>query len=197
VSAADGTAAGNSSGACRCALALRALQPTSAKVGQMWATARGRMPAMTRARMLLLCAAVAACSACTMWKEKPPTSWSSATGGEHFERLLWRSVKEQHWAEVEAHLAPTFVSVHGGGTRDRAATLDYLKSLSLTEYTLGDFNTASHGADFVVTYTARVSGSFQGRPLPSEPIQMMTVWQQVTKSWVAIAHSETRATPSP
>ena len=41
------------------------------------------MPAMAKARMLFLCAlaaVLAACSACTMWKEKPATSWSSATG---------------------------------------------------------------------------------------------------------------------
>lgn len=158
------------------------------------------MPAMTRARVLLLCAlasALALCSACTVWKEKTAPSWSGATGAEQFERLLWRDVKEQHWADVEAHLAPSFVFVHGGGTRDRAATLDYLKSLTLSEYTLGDFNTTTNGADLVVTYTARVSGTRQGRPLPSEPIQMMTVWQQVTKNWVALAHSESRAAPSP
>jgi hypothetical protein len=154
------------------------------------------MPAMPKARALFFCglaAALAACSACTIWKEKPVNAWSGATGGEHFERLLWRSVKEQHWAEVQAHLAATFVSMNGAGTRDRAATLDYLKSLSLAEYTLGDFNTTTNGADIVVTYTALVSGICQGRPLPSEPIRMMTVWQQVTKNWVAIAHSEAPA----
>ena len=151
---------------------------------------------MPKARALFFCglaAVLAACSACTLWKEKPVNSWSGATGAEQFERLLWRSVKEQHWAEVQAHLAPTFVSISSGGTRDRAATLDYLKSLALAEYTLGDFNTTSNGADMVVTYTARVSGTYQSQPLPSEPIRMMTVWQQVTKNWVAIAHSEALA----
>ncbi len=154
------------------------------------------MPAMMKARTLFLCglaAALAACSACTMWKEKPANSWSSATAAEHFERLMWRDVKEQHWAQVEGRLAPTFVSVYAGGTRDRAATMDYLKSLALADYTLGDFNTTTNGPDLVVTYTARVTGTYKGQPLPSEPTRMMTVWQQVTKSWVAIAHSETRA----
>ena len=152
------------------------------------------MPAMTKARTLWLCAlaaALAACSACTMWKEKPANSWSSATGGEHFERLMWRDVKAQHWAEVESHLAPTFVSLYPSTARDRAATMDYLKSLSLADYTLGDFNTTTNGADMVVIYTARVTGTYKGQPLPAEPIRMMTVWQQVTKNWVAIAHSET------
>ena len=150
---------------------------------------------MTKARTLFLCAvaALSACSACTMWKEKPASSWSGATGAEQFERLMWRDVKAQHWAQVERHLAPTFVSLYHGGTRDRTATMDYLKSLSLTDYTLGDFNTTTNGADLVVTYTARVSGTYKNQPLSSEPIHMMTVWQQVTKNWMAIAHSETPA----
>lgn len=151
---------------------------------------------MTKARMLFLCglaAALAVCSACSMWKEKPVNSWSSATGAEQFERLMWRNVKDKRWAEVEGHLAPTFVSLYPGGTRDRAATMDYLKSLSLTDYTLGDFNTTTNGADMVVTYTAQVSGTYKDQPLSSEPIRMMTVWQQATKSWIAIAHSETHA----
>ena len=128
-----------------------------------------------------------------MWKEKPVNSWSGATGAEHFERLMWGDVKAQHWVEVEGHLAPTFVSLYPGGTRDRAATMDYFKSLSLTDYTLGDFNTTTNGADLVVTYTARISGTYKSQPLSSEPIRMMTVWQQVTKNWIAIAHSETPA----
>ena len=146
--------------------------------------------------MLLFCGlavALAACSACTLWKEKPVNSWSSATGAEQFERLMWRNVKDQRWAEVESHLAPTFVSLSPGATRDRAATMDYLKSLALTDYTLGDFNTTTNGADLVVTYTAQVSGTHQGQPLSSGSIRMMTVWQQVTKNWIAIAHSETPA----
>jgi Domain of unknown function (DUF4440) len=135
--------------------------------------------------------------ACTVWSEKPATSWSRATGAEHFERLLWRDVREKHWADVERHLAPTFVSIYAGGTRDRAATMDYLRSLSLADYTLGDFSVSSNGADLVVTYTARVMGASNGQPLPSQPIHMMTVWQQVTNGWVAIAHSETPGTGSP
>ena len=151
---------------------------------------------MTKARALFLCllaAALAACSGCTVWKEKPVNSWSGATSAEQFERLMWHDVKARHWSQVESHLAPSFVSVSPGGTRDRAATMDCLKSISLTDYTLGDFNTASHGADMIVTYTARVAGTHNGQALPSEPVRMMTVWQQVTKNWIAIAHSETPA----
>jgi len=151
---------------------------------------------MTRSRVLSLCAlaaALAACSACTLWKEKPVNSWSGATGPEHFERLMWRDIKNKHWADVQGHLAPLFVFVDASGTRDRTATMDYLKSLSLADYTLGDFNVTTHGADLVVTYTAQVTGTYQGQPLPAGTIRALTVWQQVTKNWIAIAHSETVA----
>jgi len=151
---------------------------------------------MTKAHRLFLCAlaaALAACSGCTMWKEKPANSWSNATGGEQFERLMWRDVKAQDWADLQAHLAPSFLFIGAGGSRDRTATMDYLKSLTLADYTLGDFNTTTNGSDLVVTYTAQVKGTRNGQPFPAEPVRMMTVWQQVTKSWVAIAHSETPA----
>ena len=144
-----------------------------------------------------LLASLANCSGCTMWKEKPAKSWSNATGAEHFERLMWRDVKDRHWRRFESHLAPGFVSVSAGGTLDRSSFLQHAKSLSISDYSLGDFNTSSHGADMVVTYTVRVNGNSNGKPLPTESIRMMTVWQQVTNGWFAIAHSETSSARSP
>jgi hypothetical protein len=158
------------------------------------------MPAMTKARAVLvgaMAAALATCAGCTLWKEKPANSWSNATGAEHFERLMWRDLKERHWKQFESRLAPGFVAISASGTRDRSATLEFVKALSIADYTLGDFNTTSQGPDMVVTYTARVTGTYKGQPLPTESVRMMTVWQQVTKGWLAIAHSESRTTTSP
>ncbi len=103
---------------------------------------------------------------------------------------MWRGLKEKKWLQFERHLAPTFVFVNQSGTRDKAATLEFLKPLALADYTLGDFKVETNGADLVVAYTARISGTYNGKPLPKEPVRMMTVWQEVTKGWVAIAHSE-------
>lgn len=147
--------------------------------------------------LAVLMAALGACSGCTMWREKPANSWSNATAAEDFERLMWRNLKERHWRHFEGHLAPSFVCVSAGGTRDRSAFLQYAKALSITDYALGDFSTTSHGADMVVTYTARVNGTYNNQPLPVEPLRMMTVWQQVTNGWIAIAHSETTSATSP
>jgi len=144
--------------------------------------------------IVLLVAAATSLAGCTMWKEKAATDWSSATGAEHYERLMFKEIKARNWAEVERHLAPTFVAVLPGGSRDRAASLESLKPLALTDYSLGDFDVRPAGADMVVTYTAILQGTYNGQPLPSERLRMMTVWQQVNKGWAAIAHS---AVPEP
>ncbi len=160
------------------------------------AKVRRTMQSMRTSRTLLLGGAVAvlaACTGCTMWKEKPATSWSRATAGEHFERLMWRHVQHKEWTEFERHLAPNFVSLDANGTHDRAAFLESVKAVGLTDYTLGDFNTQTNGPDMTVTYTVQMRGTIRGQPLPPQPMQMMTVWQQVNKGWVAIAHSEARA----
>ena len=46
-------------------------------------TMRAMLPRATAAAMLLLVV-----SGCTMWSEKQPATWNSATGPEAYERLL-------------------------------------------------------------------------------------------------------------
>lgn len=116
-------------------------------------------------------------------------AWTDVTGGESLERNFWREVKDRNWTELERHLAGNFVSASPRGTRDRAATLDYLKQLQLDEYSLGDFQVELNGQALVVNYSLTVKGTMEGRALPTAPIRMMSVWQQQKAGWTAIAHS--------
>jgi len=128
-------------------------------------------------------------SGCTMWEQKP-TAWSSATGAEQFERLLWQEVKARNWTEVERRLGPTFVEVTASGIRDRGQALERLKALDLADYSLGELAVRPNGADMVVAYTITLRAGSGGE----SSLRMLTVWQQVKGGWVAIAHSETGAT---
>jgi hypothetical protein len=124
-------------------------------------------------------------TACTIWKQQKP-AWSNVTGGENLERLLWQEIKAKNMAAVEKHMAPTFVFLSSSGPLDRAATLQRLKDLNLSDYSLGEFNVQPNAADLVVTYTAVLGG---------QTFHMMTVWQQApsTKTgWVAIAHADVK-----
>ena len=149
------------------------------------------MPLLRYATALCLLVSAATLGGCTMWKQPKTATWSNATAGEDLERLFWQDLKAKKWAETEKHLAPIFVSVTPGGTFDRAASLEHLRQLEITDYTLGDFATQLNGDSLVVTYTITVHGNFSGRPLPGTPARMMSVWQQLKKGWVMIAHSDT------
>jgi hypothetical protein len=131
--------------------------------------------------------------ACTVWKEKPASRWSQATGGEQLERLFWQDLRAQKWLELESRMSSTWVFLTPSGPLDRAATLQHMKQVQLSEYSLGDFSIAPGGNDMIVTYTATVHGTLNGQPLPATPVRMMTVWQKSAKGWIAIAHADTPA----
>ncbi len=136
--------------------------------------------------MLLL---VICLSGCTVWRDKKPTAWTDITGGESMERVFWRQVKAKDWAGVEQHLAGNYVFASPSGVYDAAEAIERWKQTELDDYSLGDFNVQLSGNSYIVTYTATVRGKRAGQPLPSGPFRAMTIWQQVARNWVAIAHS--------
>lgn len=132
---------------------------------------------------------------CTIWGEPKTETWSNITGGEQYERLLWKEIKAKNWPEVESRLAPTFVNVDQAGAFDKTTTLEHLKQLELNDYTLGNFDVQPDGNLIVVTYTNSRHGRMAGHAMPEGAFRCMTVWQQGKKGWTASAHSETAITP--
>jgi len=132
---------------------------------------------------------VAALSSCSMYKN-PPKGWAGATGGEQLERLLWDDIKAKNWMVVESHLEPNFTATTPTARFDKAASLERWKKYELQSVSLAEVQVQTAGADFIVTATLTASGMAGGSPIPAEPIHTMTVWQQVSKGWVAVAHSD-------
>ncbi len=124
-----------------------------------------------------------------MWRDKKPAAWTDITGGESMERVFWRQVKARDWAGVEQHLAANYVFASPAGVYDAAEAIERWKQTEVDDYSLGDFNVQLSGNSYIVTYTATVRGKRAGQPLPSGPFRAMTIWQQVARNWVAIAHS--------
>ncbi len=131
---------------------------------------------------------------CTMWKEKQPATWQSATGAGQFERLFWQEIKARNWPEVEKRMSATVVIVLPSGTRDRAAQMEFLKGLEVTDYSIGEMEVRPNGNDMVVTYSIIVRGTLNGQPLQPGPWRMLSVWQQVGTSWVSIVQAGMPAT---
>ena len=145
---------------------------------------------MHRLLTVALLVALACASACTIAPEVKKPNWLQATGGEHYERLFWDSVKAKNWNDVEAHLSGTVVTQTPDTVRNKQQVMEHIRQIDLTDYSLGDIHVEPNGADVVVTYTITLHGTINGHPLPTAPERMMTVWQQVKKGVVVmIAHS--------
>lgn len=148
------------------------------------------MPLRSLPALLLILALVATLPACTMWSQPATANWKNATAGEQLERLFWDTVKARNWTELERHIAPGFILQSPAGPRDRAQTLERLRQLQLSDYSLGDVSTQLQGNTLIVTYTITRRGSLAGQPLPDSPVRMMSVWQQLKRGWLLIAHSD-------
>jgi len=139
----------------------------------------------------MLVAAVALSSGCTLWREKKViNTWADATGGEGLERSFWNEVKAKNWNELQKHLAGNYLAfTPQQGRMDRQAMLQHLQGVQLDDFSLGDVQVELNTNTLVVTYTITARGTSGGQPLPTQPVRMMTVWQQQKAGWLAIAHS--------
>ena len=146
-----------------------------------------------------LCVALAfaliSATGCTVYGEKSKPAWASATSGEQYERLFWDSVKARNWRDVEAHLSGTVVTEAPDAVRNKQQTMEQVRQLNLTDYSLGDIQTQTNGPDLIVTYTITMHGTFNGQPIPDSPQRMMSVWQQVGKGTVITAHTSMPSAP--
>lgn len=151
-------------------------------------------PGMRSRSLLATLPFLALMAACTIAPEVKKPNWLQATGGEHYERLFWDSVRAKNWGDVEAHLAGTVVTQTPDAVRNKQQVMEHIRQIDLADYSLGDIKVEPNGADVVVTYTITLKGTIGGHPLPDAPERMMTVWQETKKGVVMIAHS---TMPSP
>ena len=148
-------------------------------------------------RRLGLCLFIALlATSCTMWKEKQPKTWNSATGPEAFEQLLWQEIKAANWAAVERRMAPTFVTIGPEDRYDRTAALEQLRKLQITDFAMGAVDVRPNGDTAVITYILTVNGTLSGEPFTG-PMRRMSVWQKQGESWLLIATTGTPATAIP
>ncbi|HLY98977.1 MAG TPA: nuclear transport factor 2 family protein [Candidatus Angelobacter sp.] len=119
---------------------------------------------------------------------KHPT-WRNATGAEQFERLMWQSMHDKNWAEVESHLAPAFVGVNAQGKAlDRDGWIEHCKSNLPADYSLGEVQVQPAGGDMIVSYVVRFSKQSAGHVTG---LRVVSVWQSLKRGWVLISQSHT------
>jgi hypothetical protein len=147
---------------------------------------------MTRRLVFVALLGVLAFAAgCTLYGERPVVNhWADATGGIGFERSFWEDVKDKNWNQLSEHLADNYLVITSRGAINRATALERLQHMDLKSYSLAEVKAELNGNTFVVTYQLTLEGKIDDKPISSDPMPMMTVWQQQKRGWVAIARSE-------
>jgi hypothetical protein len=132
---------------------------------------------------------VIASSSCTMWSAKKHANWKSATSGQNLVNLFWGDVKTKDWQSLEGHVAPEFTGIIPPGVTDHAKLMEHLQAMDLQEFQIGDLQTKFSGGDLIVIYSITLKGTAQGKPLPSAPIRILSVWQELKHGWILVAQS--------
>ena len=137
---------------------------------------------LKRAAVILLVAV--GLSSCTMWKNQAK-GWSGATGGEKIEQYFWDDVKSKDFRKVQQFLSSTLVASGPNGASDKDGFFKQLQAANITSITLTDCASHLNGADLMISCTLQRDGAGAGR------FSTLSVWQQYSKGWLMVAHSET------
>ena len=128
-------------------------------------------------------------------------SWTDDDVVNH-DRQAWDAIKRKDSAAFADALADEFIDVTPVGIKNKAQTVDYVKTMELTDATLSDFKTVRLGkAAAAVTYTVRLKGSIGGRPIPENESAVRASTAKVWRGgkWLAVYHqtSSIEAAPPP
>jgi hypothetical protein len=94
-------------------------------------------------------------------------------------------------------LADDQLEVFGSGVNDKATSVNGVKNLVLTDAALSDWKVVLIDKDAaVVTYTASLKGTQNGKPLPANTERASTAWVNRGGKWLAVYHQQTEATQS-
>ncbi len=137
---------------------------------------------LKRAAVVLVVAVLM--SSCSMWKNQAK-GWSGATGGEKIEQYFWDDVRNKEFRRVQQLLSATLVASGPTGPLDRESFFKQLQASNITSVTLTDCASHLNGGDVMISCTVQRDGTGGGR------FNTLSVWQQYSKGWLLVAHSET------
>lgn len=168
------------------------------------------MKRITLAAALLAAAACAACQPTTgpnanqpagnSTPQSTPTPAPTVSAGELIDRekQLSEAVRSKNLEAFSASVTDDMLYVTADGTHDKTQTLDILRKLELTEYTLTDFKVVVADKDAaVVTYTSNIRGSYDGQPLPPGMQYESSAWVNRGGRWLNVYHQDTLVLPTP
>jgi hypothetical protein len=109
------------------------------------------------------------------------------------ERKVWEAIKAQDWTTFEGNLADNFVLITGGGTEDKAQTIDHVKTAHLNDFTLSDWRLGKIDEDAaIIAYKALSTWTSADGKTMTETSYCATTWGKHGGKWTAHSHQETK-----
>ena len=134
---------------------------------------------------LLAASLVVGLTGCTFYGEKKPPTLKSTTSAEQYERIFWSTVKAKNWQQLPGMLAANVMYQVGGKVLSKDQVVPYLQGLNLADYTITNMVVKPNGVDMTLSYTLQLSSA-----TGLQTFTAVSVWQQVPKGLILIAHSE-------
>jgi len=112
------------------------------------------------------------------------------------ETAAWEAVKQKDWDGFGKMLADDYLEVVDEGVHDKTASIQSVKDIDLSDYTLSDWKMTPIDPNTVlITYTANVTAKAKGEPVPPGPYRESSAYVNRNGQWLAIFYQETRAMP--
>lgn len=142
---------------------------------------------MLRLKIWTVICVTALMVSCSEGKPAHLQSWSDATGAEGYERSFWKAIQDRDFDVAERRMAPIYTLTTPTGIAGRDRATQYFRSLGLKNIDIAELQVAPQGNDMVVSYEATLQTRSASEP---QRYYMTSVWQQVKRGWIMIAHNE-------
>jgi hypothetical protein len=137
------------------------------------------------ASLLAATLATVGLSGCTIYGEKKQPTLQSTTSAEQFERLFWSAVKAKNWQQIPGMLAANVVYHVGDKILSKDQVVPYLQGLNIADFTITNMVVKPNGVDMTLSYTLQLSSA-----TGLQTFTAISVWQQVAKGSILIAHAQ-------
>jgi hypothetical protein len=152
----------------------------------------GAMRAIWVTSLLVAGLAAVGLSGCTIYGEKKHPTLQTTTSAEQHDRIFWSAVKARNWQQVVPLLGANVMYAVGGKVLSKDQVVPYLQAANIAEFTISGMVVKPNGSDMSLSYTLQLSAA--GGPV--QTFTAVSVWQQVAKGWILIAHTEQPQAPS-
>lgn len=113
------------------------------------------------------------------------------------ENQVFDALKRKDWDAFAAFLADDQIYVTADGVHDKAKSLEIVKKLDITEFSLTDTKVLNVDKDLVViTYTSNAKGSYDGKPIPST-MRESSAWVNRGGTWKLALHQDSEVQTAP